>query len=386
MIFSEIFINRDDIPQDILNIDIKTRTNPFAWNGQFSPQFIEALLEKYSQKDSYVIDPFAGSGTTLYECARKRLTVYGAEINASAFHMAKIYESASLAPQKKSSVLDEIDSLIFCLSMNSRDILGELVREINNRHNTFYADVLSALVVMMDIFRNEITAGLLLEKWKILAGIIAGIPHSDNTVKIERCDARFLTLEDNTADLLITSPPYINVFNYHQKYRRSVEALGYDVLTTAKSEIGSNRKNRSNRFLTVIQYCIDMAMAMREAGRGCKDGARMIYVVGRESRVMGCPFCNSELIYNIGTEILGFGFIMRQERVFRNRYGQMIYEDILHFRNIKDNNGEIQGKAADIAVSMLKEKLEYADDRTTPLLTEAIIRKDTVNQSERFIP
>ena len=386
MIFSEIFINRDDIPQDILNIDIKTRTNPFSWNGQFSPQFIEALLEKYSQKDSYVIDPFAGSGTTLYECARKRLMVYGAEINASAFYMAKIYESASLAPQEKSSVLDEIDSLIFCLSMNSGDILGELVREINNRRNTFYADVLSALVVMMDIFRNEITAGLLLEKWKILAGIAAGIPHSDNPVKIERCDARFLTLEDNTADLLITSPPYINVFNYHQKYRRSVEALGYDVLTTAKSEIGSNRKNRGNRFLTVIQYCIDMAMAMSEAGRVCGDSARMIYVVGRESRVMGCPFCNSELIYNIGTEILGFGFIMRQERVFRNRYGQMIYEDILHFRNTRDNSREIQVKAADIAVNMLREKLACADDRTTPLLTEAISRKDTVKPSERFIP
>lgn len=35
------------------------------------------------------------------------------------------------------------------------------------------------------------------------------------------------------ATLLITSPPYINVFNYHQKYRRSVEALGYDVLAIA---------------------------------------------------------------------------------------------------------------------------------------------------------
>ena len=47
--FSEIEIDHSDIPQGDLNIDIKTRSNLFNWNGQFSPQFIEAL-EVYSTK------------------------------------------------------------------------------------------------------------------------------------------------------------------------------------------------------------------------------------------------------------------------------------------------------------------------------------------------
>ena len=42
----------------------------FQWNGQFSPRFIEALLEKYTQKGYHVLDPFMGSGNVLFERAR----------------------------------------------------------------------------------------------------------------------------------------------------------------------------------------------------------------------------------------------------------------------------------------------------------------------------
>lgn len=220
--------------------------------------------------------------------------------------------------------------------MNGGNILQSIISEIEAHKYTFYSYALSALVIMMDIFSNEITPELLRGKWEKLAGIILGVPYSVKSIKTEMRDARSLSLKDDEADMLLTSPPYINVFNYHQKYRCSAEALGYDVLRAAASEIGSNRKNRGNRFLTVIQYCLDIAGTRHEAVRVCRRGARMIYVVGRESRVMGIPFCNSELIYDIGAEIFGLDFILRQERFFMNRYGKMIYEDILHFRNRKE--------------------------------------------------
>lgn len=44
--FNQQPIDRSEIEQSKLNIDIKTRSNLFAWNGQFSPQFIETLLSK----------------------------------------------------------------------------------------------------------------------------------------------------------------------------------------------------------------------------------------------------------------------------------------------------------------------------------------------------
>ena len=200
-------------------------------------------------------------------------------------------------------------------------------------------------------------------------------------------DARRLKCHSNVADLLITSPPYINVFNYHQKYRRSVEALGYDVLAIAKKEFGSNRKNRGNRLLTVIQYCIDMALSLKEAIRVCKPNARMIYVVGRESNVLGYSFCNSQLIYEIATEIFELPFLLRQERVFKNRFGQLIYEDILHFENYKTDDilcdESIEESARTIAIRMLTEKAQtYPDSKNIESIFDAIAKAESIKKSE----
>jgi hypothetical protein len=142
-------------------------------------------------------------------------------------------------------------------------------------------------------------------------------------------DARKTTLKDGSVDGVITSPPYINVFNYHQNYRPAIELLGWKPLEAAKSEIGANRKHRQNRFLTVIQYCLDMAMVVNELARVCKVGASVVMVVGRESNVLGSSFLNSQLIKNIFMS--GRAFVVRDEaeRVFTNRYGQHIYEDLL---------------------------------------------------------
>jgi len=49
----------------LLNIEEKNRSNLFAWRGQFSPQLVECLLDAYCLPGSVVLDPFAGSGTTL---------------------------------------------------------------------------------------------------------------------------------------------------------------------------------------------------------------------------------------------------------------------------------------------------------------------------------
>ncbi len=61
--------------QERLDLDSRSRTSLFPWRGQFSPELIEHLLSEYAVSGSVVADPFVGSGTTLFECARKSLTV-----------------------------------------------------------------------------------------------------------------------------------------------------------------------------------------------------------------------------------------------------------------------------------------------------------------------
>lgn len=383
--FSSIPINHSEIPQGELNIDNKTRSNLFNWNGQFSPQFIEALLRKYAEKDFMVIDPFLGSGTTVSECARQGIEAYGTELNASAFFMAKTYECSNIALNDREELVSQVDRIISSIDNNDK-ILDVIISNANCNQGAI-GNLLSTLIVVMDIYNNVVTMELVNIKWEWLKNLVVSLPYSGATISVNRGDSRKMLLDNSSADMLITSPPYINVLNYHQKYRRSVEILGYDVLRIARSEFGSNRKNRGNRFLTVIQYCIDMALSINEAIRVCKDNARMIYVVGRESSVLGYSFCNSELIYNIGTEIFGLGLILRQERVFKNRYGKMIYEDIIHFENRKGSKTyteqEIAEKARKIAVRMLQVKLDIVpENKNTIFLKDAIRNSLKIKKSE----
>lgn len=386
--FDQVKINREIIPQSELNIENKVRSNLFAWNGQFSPQFIEVLLNTFSTESDVVFDPFLGSGTTLYESARKGLSAFGTELNVSAYYMAKTYELVNLSYANRKLLVQSLDRLLNTISSDEQ-ILPVIMDTIKNTRNSKEANVLCTLVILIDIYNHEVTLDHLLKKWTALKKIIMEIPYSsDKIISASMGDARNVTAGDNSATLLITSPPYINVFNYHQKYRKSVEALGYNVLSIAKNEFGSNRKNRGNRFLTVIQYCIDMALSLNEARRLCVNKSRLIYVVGRESSVLGFSFCNSQLIYEIGTEIFRFPFLLRQERVFKNRFGQLIYEDILHFENLKDcqevlTNDTIIEKARAVAVRMLLKKAEQGiDNKNIDQLTDAIKNAEKVKKSE----
>ena len=113
----------------------------------------------------------------------------------------------------------------------------------------------------------------------------------------------------------------------------------------------------------------------------------MIYVVGRESSVLGYSFYNSELIYNITTKIFELPLLLKQERVFKNRFGQMIYEDILHFKNQKSDtiieDDIMIEKARNIASNMLSETAEKAPhNKNINFLIEAIEKANKINQSE----
>jgi hypothetical protein len=186
------------------------------------------------------------------------------------------------------------------------------------------------LVVLLNYSDKRLVADTVLATWGKLRRRVLGLPLSNTIIEPENCDARTLPLLDHSTDVVITSPPYLNVFNYHQHYRRSVEALGWNLLEVARSEIGSNRKNRGNRFLTVIQYCIDMAAVLGELRRVCKPEGRIIIVVGRESNVRKTRFFNGEIIARLAVRSAGYRLQERQQRAFQNRFGEMIFEDILH--------------------------------------------------------
>jgi hypothetical protein len=224
--------------------------------------------------------------------------------------------------------------------INSEDLKSTVINLINRVNDRLEIHIIEALVTLLDFYQPDLSVDKIHKVWSDLKQTILNLPFSEKALTVFHADARCVPLPNSSVNLVITSPPYINVFNYHQQYRASMEALNWDLLKIAKSEIGSNRKHRSNRFLTVIQYCLDITQSFQELTRICHPTARLIFVVGRESRVRGTPFGNGEIVVEIATRGLGFSLTMKQERVFQNRFGKDIYEDILHFSLPTDTDQE----------------------------------------------
>jgi SAM-dependent methyltransferase len=384
------------LSQAALNIEAKVRSNLFPWRGQFSPQLIDAHLEAYAKFGDVVLDPFVGSGTVLVECAKRGIAAFGSEINPAAATMARTYLLTMMSSTRRVALLrrtgrsldplmgDEDLPLFAGWNQNEEsDIWRTLLRRIREM-DSYSADriLLETLVIILDYRSEAIGPPKLRRAWNGLRELVEELPQTRSPVSVALADARSLPIPDGTVDFVLTSPPYINVFNYHQQYRPSVEALGWVVLPLARSEIGSNRKHRANRFLTVIQYCLDMAQTLRELGRVCRPGARAVFVVGRESNVRKTAFYNGEVIRRLATECLGLTVLLEQERVFQNRFGQDIYEDLIHLLVEPTDPPDLDADIRDLARDVLRGARNRAPKESLPDLEEALTRVYDVSCSD----
>ncbi|MGH9891253.1 MAG: DNA methyltransferase [bacterium] len=328
------------LPACTLNIESKSRSNLFPWRGQFSPQLVEALLRAYAAPGSVVLDPFMGSGTVLVESARLGLPAHGYEVNPAAYLLGRIYELCNLTAHNRRKLLDTAEAILARVRPTAFELPlfrtgGDAASLPDSGSNWVSATpdphvrmLLEALVVLLD--ENTPRDDAYANKWSAIRHTVASLPFTKTPVCPSLGDARSLLLPDAAIEFVLSSPPYINVFNYHHNSRTGIESLGWKPLVVARSEIGSNRKFRQNRFLTVVQYCIDMALALAELRRVCTHNARILLILGRESNVHKTAFYNGQILERLATDVVGMRLDLKQERVFLNRFGQSIYEDLLH--------------------------------------------------------
>ena len=397
-IFTTTFLDRESVPQGNLDIANRVRTSLLPWVGQFSPQLVEELLLAYGQQARVVMDPFVGSGTSLVEAARLGKAAWGSDINPAAVILARVYRLVDLSPEDREAALGSLGNQLSqaiglsngplfvepsATALDRAQLESTLIKLWAESGSGVSRILAAALVVLCDFHREGLNTDRVHKTWLRLGDTVRSIPVSSESVVVHQADARALPVEANSVDLVLTSPPYINVHNYHQKFRRSVEALGWNVLSLAPSEIGSNRQNRGNRFVTVIQYALDMVLALREMARVAKPGTRLILVLGRESTVRGIPFFNGELVAELAVRGVGLENERRQERQFVNRYGNRIREDILHFRTCSDipDKGFCLAAARNTAGQILSTTRQLTATDTRQGIDDALERIDIVTPS-----
>jgi hypothetical protein len=377
------------LSQRDLDIAVKTRSNPIAWNGQFSPQLVSSLISTYAPAGATVLDPFAGSATVASESISLGHSFVGFEVNPAAYILGSLYSLAQFDIGHREEVLGRADRALSFLDVShrSRDAVidMQLVRSVEwTKHRSSNIVVAS---ILMNAFRSSESATIseLRRARERVNALVLGLQVAAGTISVRMGDARATNLSDGSCDLVVTSPPYINVFNYHQQYRPIVEALGCHPLNAAGSEIGANRKHRQNRFLTVIQYCLDIGASVAEMFRVCKPRGRVVMIVGRESSVLGVPFRNGDLVSEVVRRAFGVEVCLRQERKFLNRFGQLIYEDVLHFKPLAVDYEEAgRGAARAVAIDALHHGLSVVGEKSISLLRAACLNGAQVQPSPLF--
>ncbi len=398
-----IEVDRDFIPQDVLDVENRASTSLYPWKGQFSPGLVSAFIEAYARKDDVLLDPFAGSGTVLYEAARSRHACYGVEINPAALELASMVRFSPLSRAQRLAVLSEADDLVkkhfsgftpadlFDSSPQAdgnaspEEALKRMLEEADGSPLLASFLTTAAMLAMGD--SNSVDPEKIVASYRRNGLKVLEIPESNKNLEVFATDARSIPLDNDSVDLVITSPPYINVFNYHQNYRKAMELMGRRPLQVATSEIGSNRKHRYNRFFTVIQYCLDLLEVLHEIKRLLKRDGTAVFVIGRESTVRGARFKNGELLAQVAVAEGGFSVSRWQERRFTNRYGQSIYEDIITLKPSTTDGLPNRDVARKIGILALKRATgESLDADVLANIKDAINNGDKVNPSPVLTP
>jgi len=385
--------------QEKLDVATKKRSNLFNWRGQFTPEFVAYILQTFTNRGDFVLDPFSGSGTVLQESARLDLKATGIEINPAAYAMSKFFIFCNFPFAERHDYCYNFESKlnIYLSSLNGQKVYSE-----NPDYRVAYANLLQfakkfsqtltdkqdSVLLLNLLFQSEKDKGLLLrdsitKSFQYVKNAILGLPFTEQPINALLKDSRAAGEEfQNEVDLILTSPPYINVFNYHQNFRAIVEIFHFDLLKVAHSEFGSNRKNRGNRFKTVIQYCLDMELAIRSFWTALKQNGKVILVLGRESNVRSTPFYNGQMIIEILESCDGFKEIKILERQFTNKFGNNIKEDIIIATKSNSISDQLFGRT--ISLNRLENSLKTTQNGVHSDIYEAISSIDEVKPSPLF--
>ena len=368
----------------------------FNWRGQFTPQFVDYILEEFATEASAVVDPFCGSGTVLLEAASRDIPAYGIELNPAAYAMAKFSTLSVLSQKQRQTISSQVENHINATSRDFGDLplwspspdfiekathLLDFARALFERCETKQQTLISTLILFeAESGRNGDLVPTIKKAFKKLSKQLVELPILSVAPKVYLCDARLAkSVIPAECDILLTSPPYINVFNYHQNHRAIVELLGFDILSVAKSEIGSNRKNRGNRFRTVVQYALEIEQCLIAFNQILKNGGYAAMVVGRESNVRGIAFKNGAMVSRIAQEGSLFTLESSHERSFVNRFGVTIIEDILIFR--KTSNMSTSNVARAVACDALNRALKDAKRDVADDIQNALAEIDKIPAS-----
>jgi len=293
------------------------RLHPYL--GKFPPQLVEALLDRYLPRGGRVLDPFAGSGTTLVQALESGLDAAGADVAAfncllmrvkvasyNEFTLEKELRDACallqrydgreaagasgyirewFAPQAAAELLDW-RSLID--RYEHADVLRlVLARAARSARRTRHFDLDFPRAPQLEPYwchkhrrtcRPVERASHFLRRYALdtLARIkaFARVRDRGREAVVLHGDARELDLGGGF-DGIVTSPPYPGLIDYHEQHRYAYELLSLD--DRRELEIGAATAGTSRTALAA--YTEGVAAVLRHSASVLRPGAPVLIVV-----------------------------------------------------------------------------------------------------------
>jgi DNA methylase len=290
------------------------RLHPYL--GKFIPQLVEAVLDRYFAPGQHVLDPFAGSGTTLVQALESGLDATGADIAAfncllmevktrgynpfvlerelraacervgeTSAERTRGYVRAWFAPQAARELLGfralvedyvNADVLRIVLARAARSARRtrhfdlEFPREPQrepywcHKHKRKCKPVGEAAPFLRRYALDT------LERIKTFSRVRA----RGRAATVVHGDARELDF-GGPFDGIVTSPPYPGLIDYHEQHRYAYELLGLD--DCRELEVGAGALGTSRA--AIGAYGEGIAAALRNAKRSLRPGAPVVIVV-----------------------------------------------------------------------------------------------------------
>jgi len=327
----ELSWSEADLPERVRTKHVH-RLHPYL--GKFVPQLVEIFLQRHFQPGQTVLDPFAGSGTTLVECSTYGVNSVGIDI--SAFNVlltrvktavynpfvvehdlrdglarleqfvtgrggqlsldSEVIESATETVTSSEYLRDWYDiralaELLFFRSLLSDYDSGELMAVVLSRAarsarltTHFGLDFpKKPQTEPYECAKHRRTCQPTREAYKFLRRYALDSISRVKEYERLRSDANASVLHGDARsadygtkfDGLITSPPYPGRIDYHEQHRYAYELLGLEDRRT--DEIGAADKGTSKTAVT--DYVSDMVAVFQNAKLHLRRGAPVIIVI-----------------------------------------------------------------------------------------------------------
>lgn len=307
----------DKIDWDFKDFTTQYLSHKFhSYPARFIPQIPLSFIKLFTKEGDTVLDPMCGCGTTSVEAFLNKRHSISNDFNPLAILISKVkttlipegdfkYLERKFAQTKRYLDLDyrrieerannlpnRTISKIFNKSIIGkleaiREMLLELKDEGYNDLYDFGRIALSATI--WSIVENSNGLGVentFIKKVQAMKKEIlemAKIISNPPRVEVIKGDARKLEVKNDSVDLIVTSPPYVNALDYYRVHMYNMLWLGMDFDIFRKHEIGGHSHFIMNRFRLLSEYLGDMLRSMIEMNRVLKKGKICAIVVGNSS-------------------------------------------------------------------------------------------------------